>query len=101
MLASHLNPNGLIVLETGNWESWHRLATGDAWSLYLFDHQFYFSLHSLTRVVDRVGHISLDLIDANRERPSSLRHWPAWARAKARWPQHGDIPVMAAVARHR
>jgi 2-polyprenyl-3-methyl-5-hydroxy-6-metoxy-1,4-benzoquinol methylase len=54
-LRAHLRPGGWMIFETGNWESWNRLAAADAWALYLFDHQYYFSPASLERVLGRAG----------------------------------------------
>jgi SAM-dependent methyltransferase len=42
-IGEHLVDGGLLFIETGNFESWRRLAEADAWSLYLLDHQFYFT----------------------------------------------------------
>ena len=55
MLRSRLASGGRIFVETGNYESWLRLLKGDAWSLYLFDHQYYFTPASPETLLSRVG----------------------------------------------
>lgn len=111
MLGEHLTANGLIFIETGNFENWRRIAEKDDWGLYLFDHQFYFSPSSLRQVLRDAGYQGYCLLDCNRARPSldpghalrnpstAARSWLAWAQAKARWPAHGDINVMVVAAR--
>lgn len=106
-LRERLTERGVLVLETGNWENWQRLAAGDAWGLYLFDHHFYFTPASLQSVCASAGFTRFRLLDANRRSPSlgrtlrspawGLRAWRAWRQARARWPAHGDINVMIAV----
>jgi SAM-dependent methyltransferase len=50
-----LLPDGILVVETGNYESAARLISGDAWGLYLYDHMYYFSPHSLEALLKRAG----------------------------------------------
>lgn len=92
-------------------ESGWRVVEQDAWGLYLFDHQFYFSPSSLKRVLRDAGYNGFCLLNRNRARPSihpkqifrqplqPARSWFEWARAKAKWPEHGDIDIMVAVGR--
>lgn len=113
-LAGSLRPGGLIVLETGNWENWRRVAERDRWGLYFFDHQFYFSPASLEALLARCGYTGFQLLDVNHRRPRlSLLHpkrlrrdpglwwrsWVEWRRARTTWPGHGDMDVMVATAR--
>lgn len=111
MLGEHLTEDGLVFMETGNYENWRRLLEHDQWGLYLFDHQFYFSPGSLAQVLRNAGYQGFCVLDHNRAHPPRhprrlLRHplrssraWLAYAQAKSRWPAHGDINVMIAVAR--
>ena len=110
MLREHLAPGGYIFVETGNYESWLRLQKGDAWELYLFDHQYYFSPASLSRVLSDAGYTEFQLLKVNRVYPpplrgvwrnpvSTVRSWLAWAQARIRWPGHGDVNIMVAAAR--
>jgi SAM-dependent methyltransferase len=109
MIGEHLRPGGLIFIETGNFENWRRLADEDAWNLYLFDHQYYFTPSSLQAVLARSGFSDFRLLNTNRCRPSlnpkillrhpsrSMRQWIQWRKAITQWPDHGDINVMIAV----
>jgi SAM-dependent methyltransferase len=109
MIGEHLVDGGLLFIETGNFESWRRLAEADAWSLYLLDHQFYFTPNSLNQVLHITGYGDFCLLRVGRSWPNpkgllrnpirAARSWMAWARAKTRWPRHGDINVMVAVAK--
>src|SRR5687768_17235346 len=69
-LRPHLNPDGVLVMETGNYENWLRLAEGDKWSLYLLDHHFYFTPHSLESVAHDAGYSSFRLTDAGKTMPA-------------------------------
>jgi SAM-dependent methyltransferase len=111
MVGKHLARDGLIFIETGNFESWRRIVEKDGWGLYLFDHQFYFSPSSLKQVLRDAGFHGFCLLNCNRARPSihakqvfrhplqSARSWLEWARAKTKWPEHGDMDIMVAVGR--
>ena len=110
LVAEHLNPDGFFFIETGNFESWRRLAEKDRWGLYLFDHQYYFTPSSLEQVLRRAGFENFQLLDANRGTPAItfkrfVRHpirtpvsWLRWKNAMSRWPSHGEISIMVAVA---
>jgi SAM-dependent methyltransferase len=110
LVAEHLTQGGLIFIETGNYESWARVVQNDGWGLYLFDHQFYFSPASLRAVLRRAGFNGFRLLHTNRSYPEadprlmfrrplvSMRHWLEWAKARAKWPAHGDIDIMIVVA---
>lgn len=110
-LGKHLKPNGLIFIETGNFENWKRVVEKDRWGLYLFDHQFYFSPSSMKQVLRDAGYNSFCLLDCNRIHPSihpmsllrrplqTILSWIEWARARSTWPEHGDINVMVVVGR--
>ena len=110
-VGKHLAKDGLIFIETGNFENWTRVVEKDRWSLYLFDHQFYFCPRSLKQVLSNAGYNGFCLLNCNRVRPSihpkrvfrrplqSVLSWLEWARAKAKWPEHGDINIMVAVGR--
>ena len=109
MIGEHLAEDGLLFIETGNFENWRRLAEKDNWSLYLFDHQFYFTPSSLRQVLHTAGYGDFCLLRVSRAWPNpkgliqqpfhTVLSWVEWAKAKARWPAHGDINVMVAVAR--
>lgn len=104
MLLGHLSPNGILFIETGNYENWQRVVERDKWGLYLFDHQFYFSPSSLQQVMQSAGFNGFRLLDCNHARPRVLknllrpakaaRSWMEWMRAKSKWPEHGDMDVM-------
>lgn len=105
-VGRHLATDGLIFIETGNFENWRRVVEKDRWGLYLFDHQFHFSPSSLKQVLCDAGYNGFCLLNCNGARPSIhpkqvfrqplqlVRSWFEWARAKAKWPEHGDINVM-------
>ena len=105
-LRSRLRPGGWMFFETGNWESWNRLAAGDGWGLYLFDHQYYFSPHSLARVLDKAGLENFQLLPTGKRiGPTS----PGWGDdldamperpASAPWPEHGAIDIIVAAAQN-
>lgn len=107
-LAGFLRSGGWMLFETGNWESWSRLAAGDSWALYLFDHQYYFSPESLRRTIERAGLVNAQLLAAAQITPppdppveadlAELARWRAYQRAMELWPDHAatDIMVLAA-----
>lgn len=109
LLAPYLADNGVLVVETGNYENWTRVAEGDRWNLYLLDHHFYFTPHSLERVARDAGYSSFQLSQAGRVRPSKrliyrnfaryLKSGAEYRRALRQWPEHGDINVMVAFLR--
>ena len=97
------------MVENGNYESWPRCAHGDSWNLYLLDHHYYFTPHSLERIARRAGYSSFQLSNSGKMHPSMrliykrplhyltslLEYW----RAPRRWPKHGNICVMVAFLR--
>jgi SAM-dependent methyltransferase len=110
-VRSHLEPGGWVFISTGNYESWQRLVAKRWWGLYLFDHQFYFTPHSLTKALRRSGFDEIQLIDCNRKRlrfdpklmlrPRTFAHtWLCYARSKLLWPQHGETEEMIMVAQN-
>ncbi len=108
-LHALLRPGGWIVVETGNWESWQRVASGDAWALYLFDHQYYFSPASLETVLTRAGFHGFTLLSARTATPppepppdadaEARARWATYRHASDAWPAHAAIDVMIAGAR--
>jgi hypothetical protein len=110
-IREHLTPDGVVFMETGNFENWQRKSDGDEWGLYLFDHQFYFAPASLQQVTARAGFKHFSVLDCSHERPTldprmvlqqplySLRRWLHWADSFVRWPKQGRINVMVATAR--
>ena len=109
LLHARLAQNGVLLVETGNYENWRRLLEGDRWGLYLLDHHFYFTPHSLQTATLRAGFSALDVLDFDHSAPSlsrtlkrplwGLRAWRAYRGAREEWPRHGDINVMVAVAK--
>lgn len=109
MLKSHLTDNGVLIVETGNYENWYRIAEGDRWNLYLLDHHYYFTPASLERSARDAGFSSFELSDAGKIAPSPrlaykrprhfLRSYMEYWKALNRWPQHGAINVMVAFLR--
>ena len=108
-LRTHLRPGGWMVFETGNWESWNRLATGDAWSLYLFDHQYYFSPASLAAFLSKSGLAEFQILSGRQGAPpeppadgaseDARSRWDAYRRGIALWPEHASIDIMTVAAR--
>jgi SAM-dependent methyltransferase len=102
-LRTYLRDGGWMIFETGNWESWRRLAAGDAWGLYLFDHQYYFSPASLESLVGRAGLVDFQLLaDPAHETgaPDTADERNAHGTALGRWPDHASIDIMLAAARN-
>jgi 2-polyprenyl-3-methyl-5-hydroxy-6-metoxy-1,4-benzoquinol methylase len=107
-LRAHLRPGGWVIVETGNWESFGRLATADAWGLYLFDHQYYFSPCSLEETLARAGLRDFRVVGGRRSATpvapqaasgAEFDAWKAYQDAVARWPEHATIDIMLAAAR--
>lgn len=109
MLTEHLTDDGFLFIETGNYENWKRVAQDEQWGLYLFDHQYYFTPSSLTRVLQDVGFSKTHLLNYGRSFPSirpkhllnplrTWQMWKHWAAARSRWPGHGDINIMVVAA---
>jgi SAM-dependent methyltransferase len=73
MVRTYLVRDGLIFIATGNFENWRRVVEKARWTLYLFDHQFYFSPSSLRRVLRDAGCNGFCLLNCNRERPLTLQ----------------------------
>ncbi|HEV3085657.1 MAG TPA: class I SAM-dependent methyltransferase [Candidatus Elarobacter sp.] len=105
-----LRRGGWMIFETGNWESWRRVEFGDAWGLYLFDHQFYFSPASLQSLVSRAGLRDFRLLPAAEAPPpdppapaagpDAVRIWKTYQAALERWPGHASIDIFVAAARN-
>jgi SAM-dependent methyltransferase len=109
-LRAQVRPGGWMFLETGNWESWNRLAAGDRWGLYLFDHQYYFSPASLERLLGQAGLVDFRLLPADNcpppappadgDGPDAIERWRAYERGITLWPGHAAIDIMVAAARN-
>lgn len=108
-LKGKLAPGGWIILETGNYESWLRLAEKQRWGLYLFDHQFYFSPISLKIMLEKAGYSDFQLLKSNRTNPWTPRFiarrpdlifssWKYWWAANKLWSDHSNIHIMLASA---
>lgn len=55
-VARVLRPGGTLVLSTGDVSSWCARLSGRRWHLFTVpEHRYFFSPHSLTRILDRVG----------------------------------------------
>jgi 2-polyprenyl-3-methyl-5-hydroxy-6-metoxy-1,4-benzoquinol methylase len=54
--SRHLVPDGLVCVETMNYDCVQRLLRGDKWHFYLFDHLFYFSPHTLGALLKQCGY---------------------------------------------
>jgi hypothetical protein len=119
--------NGLLVVETGNYESASRLREGDQWGLFLYDHMYYFSPSSLQVLLERAGFHNFQLCRITTEPictdsaagvfPLSLirkisrgirnpaliadrvRDISARVTARKLWPEHWDIDVMVGAVR--
>jgi hypothetical protein len=109
LLRDRLGEDGVLFIETANYENWRRIVEGDRWGLYLFDHHFYFTPHSLESATERAGFSAFSVLDVHHSAPSlrqtltrprwGMRAWRAYRNAKKTWPEHGDINVMVAIAR--
>ena len=107
-LALRLAPGGSLLLETSNYESWNRIAYGDLWNMYLYDHHFYFTPSSLQRTASLAGLKGFQLLNVNHARPPLracfkrpmffLGAVGAYVSAKRKWPHHGDIEIMIALS---
>ncbi len=106
-LKKFLRPGGYLIMETVNWESWLRLALGDKWNLYLFDHHFYFSPPSLAELLARCGLHNFMLLNTKPVPPvfRMLLHiglnrsaYSGYWQAKKLWPGHYAYNVMTAAA---
>lgn len=51
-----LQDDGILVLETGNFQSADRIVSGDRWWGYAEDHRWYFSPLNLRRLLNRAGY---------------------------------------------
>lgn len=123
--VTHLKPGGLLVAETGNYQSANRLHAGDSWWAYAADHRWYFA----PPVVERMFR-SLDLTDIQRadrvlrpgwqgdpqvrpwlgghirsiiKRPDrtfrELGYYLRQRSAAQRWPHWGGLPIFSMVGR--
>ncbi len=109
LLHDRLAEGGMLFLETGNYENWRRVLEGDRWGLYLLDHHFYFTPHSLEIATSQAGFSAFRVLDVDHSAPSlrrlltrprwGMRAWRAYRDAQKAWPGHGDINVMVAVAK--
>jgi hypothetical protein len=100
-----------VFIETGNFENWRRVFEKDEWELYLFDHQFYLSPTSLKRILGQAGYEGFRQLNRERDLPSlhpkrilrhpsaAVRSWMEWAKARLRWPAHGDLRLLVVVAK--
>ena len=104
-LKKHLRPGGRIILETGNWECWLRLAQGDRWDLYQMDHHYYFSPQTLNAYLEGCGYGNFRLVPRALDLPSrlpgaNLRDWfyqrKAFRLARIAWPEHGGHNLIVA-----
>jgi SAM-dependent methyltransferase len=104
-----LKPGGTLIVETGNYESWMRIAQGDQWGLYLLDHHYYFSPASLEETLHRAGFVDFQLLPAKSVRPrwrgllrrplKAVRSWRIWKEARRTWPDHAGMHEMIAAVR--
>ena len=61
-LGRHLNPGGLLIMETGNWEH----CNGPGWGLYMFDHQYYYTPYSLEQLTSGLGFSDYKILSEDR-----------------------------------
>lgn len=108
-LHDSLKPGGTLIVETGNYESWMRIAKGDQWGLYLLDHHYYFSPASLEETLRRAGFVDFQLLPTKPVRPQwrtilrrplkTIRSWRTWKQARRIWPDHADTHEMIAAVK--
>jgi hypothetical protein len=81
----------------------------DAWALYLFDHQYYFSPSSLEEILSRAGLLDFRIVGGQRSTPPTSPQaasgpefdtWRSFQSAVALWPEHASIDIMLATARN-
>lgn len=107
MIKAALNPGGIVIIETGNYDFWERKMLGDRWRLYLLDHHFYFTPTSLKQVISRAGFAATSLLRVGEKAPrfkigrplSSIRNLRIAAEAKQKSPDQYDVPLLYAVAK--
>lgn len=103
--AERLQPDGWIVVETGNYKSVARVAGGNDHWIYQLDHRWYFSPDSLRALLEDLGFGELVLADrvlrpgwqgktryagpSRRRLLGSILRDPL--RAKARWAEHREL----------
>jgi len=107
MLKDRLTAGGALFMTTGNFDNWRRVADGERWGLYLFDHHFYFTPASLAAVARQAGWTRFRLAGGKHSLPPlgrclkrpawGWRAWRAWHAARQAWPEHGDVNIMLAV----
>lgn len=108
MLANHLKIGGKLILSTGNYHSWPCLMSGDKWTLFQMDHQFFFTPQSLKLLLEKCGLSNFQLLtDFNQRLPNMrnvknpityIRQHIARNRARKLWLYIADYEVMVAVA---
>lgn len=62
-IASRIAPGGLLVVETGNYQSAGRITAGSHWWNYQLDHRWYLAPSQLKQMLFRVGLSDLRLAD--------------------------------------
>jgi SAM-dependent methyltransferase len=122
---THVRPGGLLVIETGNYQSGERIAAGDGWWAYAFDHRWYFTPPAIDRILRELG--AVDTLLAPRVlRPGwtgggtyqpwlgghlrrtlarpwtavrELRTWRTLQAAARRWPEWSNLEIFTIAAR--
>ncbi|MEQ8661905.1 MAG: class I SAM-dependent methyltransferase [Gammaproteobacteria bacterium] len=122
---AHVRPGGMLVIETGNYQSGERIAAGDGWWAYAFDHRWYFSPPAVERLLHDLGATDTQLAPrvlrpdwtgGPTYRPwlgghlrrtlahpwtgvAELRAWRTLASAARRWPAWSNLEIFTLAAR--
>ncbi|MBI3350043.1 MAG: class I SAM-dependent methyltransferase [Burkholderiales bacterium] len=125
-VTARLRPGGLLVMETGNYQSAGRIESGDTWWNYQLDHRWYFAPPQLEAIARDIG------LEPVEWAPQVLRPWwrgsptshpprlrsvvkalakgpQAFVRAKQRhdelgtahrdWPHWGGLEIVTLIAK--
>jgi SAM-dependent methyltransferase len=107
MIRQLLRPDGILVIETGNYDFWERIVLGDRWRLYLFDHHFYFTPSSFRATLSKAGFSDFSLLRISPKKPrfkfrkpiASIQSFKIASQVKKRCPDQFDVPLLYAVAK--
>jgi len=125
LAAQYLQPGGLLVVETGNYQSGDRILAGDAWWCYAADHRWYFAPPIVESMLQGAGMIDIVLaprvlrpgwsgkaryrpwlggrLHAIAKRPHRFVHellrYANLRDASARWPDWSGLGIFAMVGR--
>ena len=97
--AEYVAPDGILVIETANYQSGARIAAGEAWWCFAADHRWYFGPDSLARCGRAAGGHLRRLARRPHTMLSELARWHAENDAARRWPQWSGLEIFTISAR--